>query len=106
MAAAADPQREAAARVAAERLAEGPLVRRLAGPAGADIRSVQAEMLEALGDAGWSTTLMEDAARGTVALAARRALVAEEAAKIRPSVRPRFPFKAAPKREKSQPAAG
>lgn len=106
MAAAADPQPEAAARVAAERLAEGPLVRRLAGPAAADIRSVQAEMLEALGDMGWSTTLKEDAARGTVALAARRALLAEEAAKIRPSVRPRFPFKAAPKREKSQPAAG
>lgn len=104
--AAADPQPEAAARVAAEQAAAGPLVRRLAGPEAADIRSLQAAMLEAVGEVGWSASLKEDAARGTVALAAQRAALVNEEATARPSVRPRFPFKAAPKREKSQPAAG
>jgi tetratricopeptide (TPR) repeat protein len=104
--AAADPGPEAAARVVSERSLEGPLVRRLAGREATDIRSLQAAMLEAVGEEGWSASLKEDAARSTVALAARRKALFQQEATVRPSVRPRFPFRAAPKRDKPQPAAG
>jgi tetratricopeptide (TPR) repeat protein len=109
-AAAGDPRPETAARVASERSAKGPLVRRLAGGKVTDIRMVQAEMLEAVGDSAWSPALREDAARGTVSLAAARAAIRdqerEQEAKARPTAPRRFPFRAAPQREKTPPPAG